>query len=1150
MKKFCSLLLAAAMAVCTVTPLTAAADETAENAPAAAGQATAETAETSAPAETLELPVLAQPSALEQTDEQDQNPAQPSALEQLAAQFEALPTLEQMMSMSAEEMDEAMVSVGTALDAFNALSDSDVAAFQQAYPDLYQKVMVELNGALNANVSTMSLEPMQEEYGYLTLAGYSQEELQNFPVDEVLAEITDTAGDPLELPENPTSVWFYFPDESNREEFRHLNSGETIDLCDYNWSGYYSNTMALVMVVGNGDQTDADNSIRYNITIEMLPSVEQSVTFRVNRTVYKNVSPAYFQDELGMQGSEFTFENTTSDSAEGYSFYLYWNFYNVMGRYGYKVDVYPVANFLDYRDNGAELTGAITEDAFSGYTCTADFATAPTAETCRNASNVWVMTFTDKDTGELVWYYGLAFHVVQEVGQLEGQVLDADGATSLADISFTLAHDDSVSFNVNLDKEAEGDRISLRDRGTVSYGTSCYLPAGYPLEDNYTIKLEDTSWAKAIYLGYYTDEQSAVDAEAKDVKAELMTGFVTPLDNRIALTVVLDDGTTYRTSLWVYETYVEPDEPDEPDEPEEPVEPDVDPDFEIRDVYVGGSWKPNYVVDLAGGINLDTYYRDNGDYDVDGYQMIFVDCEMTSDDVKSIVPVFWVPNGVVVSSGELSDIVSGQTSLENAMWSDTMPNTVMLQVQVPGKDVKNYQVTFATKQTPESAAPADEKLLVAGPDERYINLNAENDYVHDILIANLSQEDMTGISVTLEDAVNVKLDEYWNINENMVLPSFTSTNNWYETDTGESYSSRYTTLSNIAKIRLLADGTGEISGTLHIALNGETVRDIKLTGVASAPHIVNTELPQGVKYVPYSCMIATDNMYTWNRTTFSIVKGELPEGLEFYGNTGEIYGTPQESGTFPLTIQVDFSSPRFEPATVDLELVVQDNTNENVYMATDDGYEIETPLGEEQGTDTYDFLLTDYDTDQLFVSTADIYGFQGLWLNGQELEPGVDYTVVRGSTRVTIYAQTFEDKGIMGGANTIAAEFRTTDGTNELKRTAQNFRLPDLSEEEDGSGGNGGNGGQGGSQGGNGGQGNSGGQDGSGNTATVTVTGSGSSAGQVSGQAAANAAGTANGSTVPQTSDSLPYTLCVVLALVSACGLAGLLIYRKVHVSE
>ena len=61
----------------------------------------------------------------------------------------------------------------------------------------------------------------------------------------------------------------------------------------------------------------------------------------------------------------------------------------------------------------------------------------------------------------------------------------------------------------------------------------------------------------------------------------------------------------------------------------------------------------------------------------------------------------------------------------------------------------------------------------------------------------------------------------------------------------------------------------------------------------------------------------------------------------------------------------------------------------------------------------------------------------------------------------------------------------------------------------------------------------------------MTATGGNSSDGQVSGQAAENAAGTASGSTVPQTGDSLPYTLCAVLALVSACGLAGLLIRRR-----
>ena len=143
-----------------------------------------------------------------------------------------------------------------------------------------------------------------------------------------------------------------------------------------------------------------------------------------------------------------------------------------------------------------------------------------------------------------------------------------------------------------------------------------------------------------------------------------------------------------------------------------------------------------------------------------------------------------------------------------------------------------------------------------------------------------------------------------------------------------------------------------------------------------------------------------------------------------------------------------------------------------------------------------------------------------------------------------------QNKTNKDGANTIAAEFRTNDEDNELRRTAQNFRIETISVEPqpdtdpDDQGGSGNSGGQGGN-GGQGGRGGQSGNSGSGNTVTVTATGGNSSDGQVPGQAAENAAGTASGSTVPQTGDSLPYTLCAVLALVSACGLAGLLIRRR-----
>ena len=1124
MKKFCSLLLAAAMAVCTVTPLTAAADETAENAPAAAGQATAETAETSAPAETLELPVLAQPSALEQMDEQDQNPAQPSALEQLAAQFEALPTVEQLMSMSAEEMDEAMVSVGTALDAFNALSDADAAAFQQAYPDLYQKVMVELNGALNANVSTMSLEPMKTYDAYLVLQGYTQEELQNVPVDDVISRMVDENKNPITVDENATTAWFYYTyqSEDGREEVHSLNNGETIDL-----SGYMNSYQNLIVVVGNGDQTDAEHNVRYELTVYTYEGSEYSLWMNFNYSYDVLSEPAYFEDVLGMQGYELGFPLSSEENSYNLSIYAYMR--DILSFNGITMDIYPVSNFLAYRDEGEELTGAITEPLFSSDGYDVDYSQQATAETCMSAPNVWVVTFTDDASDTMIGYFGLACYQYVSPVNTSGAIWTATGEAD-QQVSYLWLPKFNYSY-VDIDIFNSPDNRSIDVQMPLNYNTytsytSIRLPEGYSNLDQYSIRMEDTSWAKAIYLGVYYSEQAAVDADAEDLKDILASeeGYVGCFEDVVYFTVIMEDGRSFRTGLRL----TMPDEStSQPD--------DTDIYFNIYGAETSdGSLLSSYVADEAGSIPLDTYYRGDEKYDVDGYQLLLINSELSEEEIKSLIPRFSVPDGVKVSSGSLSEIKSGVTSLKDAQWSETIPDTVMLQVHLPSEEVKNYQVTFVTKQ-PENTAPKDQ-LFVAGPDERYVNLNAENNYVHDILLANLGADPLTGVEVELVDPVHVKLDNYWTINEHMTLPAFDSVSTWYtDEQTSEQFHSSYTTIANVAKVRLLADGTGEISGTLRFSVGGEVVREIKLTGVASAPHIVNTELPEGVKYVPYSCMIATDNMYTWNRTTFSIVKGELPEGLEFYGNTGEIYGTPQESGTFPLTIQVDFSSPRFESTSVDLELVVQDNTNENVYMATDDGYEIETHLGEEQGTGTYDFLLTDYDTDQLFVSTADIYGFQGLWLNGQELEPGVDYTVVRGSTRVTIYAQTFEDKGIMGGANTIAAEFRTTDGKNELKRTAQNFRLPDLSEEEDGSGGNGG-------QGGSGGQGNSGGQDGSGNTATVTVTGSGSSAGQVSGQAAANAAGTANGSTVPQTSDSLPYTLCVVLALVSACGLAGLVI--------
>ena len=194
-----------------------------------------------------------------------------------------------------------------------------------------------------------------------------------------------------------------------------------------------------------------------------------------------------------------------------------------------------------------------------------------------------------------------------------------------------------------------------------------------------------------------------------------------------------------------------------------------------------------------------------------------------------------------------------------------------------------------------------------------------------------------------------------------------------------------------------------------------------------------------VKYVPYSYTVKTNNWDPDNIVTYSIEKGTLARGLQMYPATGEIYGMPLEAGEFPITVKATFSNPRYLPSYKDLTLTVLDNTDSNVWNASDLGYEVEQYVGTLVSGSCP--VLTEL-TDQLFVSTGAYREFIDFWLNGEKLVEGKDYTKEEGSTRITIRSQTFKEKADKNGVNTIAAEFRVGGDTgNALKRTAQNFRI-------------------------------------------------------------------------------------------------------------
>lgn len=994
-----------------------------------------------------------------------------SAVEKVAELFAALPKAEDVLAMSEEERQAIMAMMTEAINAYDALSAEEGAAFLAKYGALYDAVTGDLMAALLSaggnDTSDLSLQPMEETKDvYLTLFGYSADQLKNFPVDDLLDMLTDAEGNPIEVEKDGyTGAWIYYEYgddyKTDRDEYYTLGNGETVDLWDYyTWGDdILTTTYTLWIVLGNGTQLDDSKNHRYIVTVDIstYTDIFGSFSFELKSDSNSYISAyggkAYGSnyggnanykevfDALGMQGDVYDYYVYGQNAKDTYKLTFSDYDVNKVLREGAKTEIYPIANFLAYRDEGAELTGEITDQLLTdGYSNA--FDTVLTTSNYKQADNLFAFVFKDLTDGHIIGYLAMAVHVKKISDAMPAEVFAYENGQQ---VSLYKADWKSSAYNLfefNLKTEQTEDGAIIDGRGWRNF-ISFELPDGYPVDEAYYLTLPDNGLIKSVYKGVFIDEAEAVNY-GEDITDQVLCdgsetapyGYQTVFKDAY-FTLIFSDG-----EVIVLDFYAR-----------RPGDGSyygnrIDPYFEIKDVEYPQKYLSRYIARDVSGLQLDTYYRTDDKYDVGGYQLVLIKEELTQEELRELVPSFSTPEGCIVSSGVR--MISGETNLENAQWSDSIADTVAYQVSVPGVGVKNYQVTFKTLQE-------NGTLFVAGPDERFVNLTEDNDYIHDILVANIGKEDLTGINVELINPVNIKLDPYWTMNDS-TLSGFKWTSPGYETtdEGGGTHweSNTYATPDNIGKIRLLADGEGEISGTLRITTADGQKRDIKLTGIAANPHIISTQLAEAVKYVPYSYMVATNNMYKWNRASFKIISGRLPDGMQFYESTGEIYGTPTETGDFTFTVQVDYSSSRFSSSQATLTLHVADNTNKAVYMQSDEGYSIKVPLGVEQGEGTYDFYLADTSTDQLYVSNGTYNEFIDVWLNGQRLIPGVDYTSESGSTRITIRSQTFATKAYTDRYNTIAAEFRVDgDNTKELKRTAQNFRLSEDMLNENGSSG-------------------------------------------------------------------------------------------------
>ena len=887
-----------------------------------------------------------------------------------------------------------------------------------------------------------SMMPLKEVKKTLDLTAYLPHELQAFPVSKLqeMLEMQETPA--VYVKRNYIEGTYVLIDG---DDYTAFGSSETIDL----YGDGRQEWLRLEVIGGTADQLNPNN-VRYVVTVKMTPLkslfVSQVYTHDRGRITildnYTSISGNYSSAgelkwrilNLGTTYKMKLFEAAPETNIGIWAYYL-----------GLELNsVYENVNVKAIRDrDNSDVTSILfgqTDMSVSG-------------GMARSVEDKWdVITFT-------LWREGesqkstVSFDIkLREVGRSIWGPYEvyADAADMRTNVWYT----NSVHYN-----SEKG-----YDENTVMLEQGFPADVAYHMNMRLIVPDSDTagrdnglSYVKKAVVGYYSSE-AEIPSSAADIKEQLFShayneggGYTANFSKGVTFTVVGNNGELYHYALTVIA-------------------------YDEATALAWGMGSSAYfsidgAVKIGGNEYEDLYASyfmpskaDN--YYANGYQTVFlldrsVDSETGQRSYvpvtdSKIRPLFYTYDGATVYAS-----VDGSSAVKQVSGATEIVfnSGKAIHYSVAAKDgehVGNYWVTFLTQQVgPKLFVNATNNeahyVTVDGQKmpQREVFLNREYNHRHDVFFANIGDRDIEGLYVRLENAQNVKLDDYWTVGNTKTLSAFTTTES-LDSD-GNPVSNG--DLANFAKVRLVPenDELGLISGTLVIGYTGsgttpvEEVR-INLTGIAGDPKITTVNVVDGVKFVPYSSVIQTNSLH--GGMAFSVTEGALPEGLTLKPN-GEIYGIPTKPGEYEFTVKAVYNKNEKAACEQTYVLTIQDNTDENV-LAVNEG---------EQGyklLDAVDKNLSIADIPAagvLFRSEGTFGDFVAFFLDGKKLVKGTDYDADEGSTRITIHAQTFKNAG--NGTHTIAAEFRAggqADG--EMKKTAQNVTVTGSS--NSGGGGSGG----------------------------------------------------------------------------------------------
>lgn len=889
-------------------------------------------------------------------------------------------------------------------------------------------------------IAYASMLPLKEVKAYLVLSDKTEDQLKAMPLDDVLNMLLDSKGNKINLPNNATTVWRYIKaEEDGIEEYKQYNIGqnEKIDLSitDSNIKEY-----TVELIIGSENQLD-ENNIRYVVRIYLSNTVREEIGYELyaedtngnrKKVIPKRKNRALNTQLMDLYGMSITANEWIIPVSENDKTY-YFGMSSLADEHpNFNVEIY---DFWAYIFSGGDTSKL---NSLTSKLINQDLTKSENGlEISLDWTKMMAIIYYD-NAGNVANINVESFSPVTDASYIDGSLYTRDGDV-FTDI--TLINENAIVFeDKTIDSMLEGDGVQnicimLKEGYSIDSDFYCVLNA-----HGKTFGNDANNHILKAVKGHYDslDETN----EIEDIKEQLIPSDQTSLargykanynykNEGVPFTIFFDDNSVWKIRVVAMEYESKYDENYFKPFTEKPIIGEADPWFRVQGAESNNGKKyDTYTIENGKNINMDTYYG----Y---GYQTIFIND--ANADLSNIKPDFWYANTDRVYAVSKD---SGNRVDENHTRNFNNENQQYTGIIIDnGKEnERNYWVTFKklNNNGPE--------LYVYGPNEREVILDEYFEFKHDILIANIGNAPLKDINVELLDAENVKLDPYWNVggNGNDTLAAFTAT----------SSNTKYGELPNLAKIRLLPDGEGEVKGTLKITAQGQKPVLITLNGKAQNPEIITEKLSDAVKYVPYQQIVATNNMHDWITTQFSVVDGTLPDGVTLNSDTGEIYGVPTvpdgtENVTYKFTVEanyfVDGRDGYFEPSQKEFTLTVKPNTDENVYLASDinDGYSIKQHIGTQTGQ--YSFELETIE-DTVFTSNGEYGEFVALYLNGEKLVEGVDYDSESGSTKITIKSQTMDNKTKPDDNNTIAMEFREDtngdgkgDSGADMHRTSQNF---------------------------------------------------------------------------------------------------------------